>query len=142
MLARDLMTMQELLTAAATDDIRTVAQMLCAHRVASLPVVDDDGRLLGMVTDRDLCCRALAEGRSLKTPIRDVMTAPVHSIDPDASLDEIESLMRQYRVRHLPVLDDDQRLVGFISLSDLARHCAGSRDEHHLVGVLEAVSPF
>ncbi|KKN76801.1 hypothetical protein LCGC14_0366680 [marine sediment metagenome] len=49
--------------------------------------------------------------------------------------------MRQFKVRHLPVVDDENRLQGFISLSDLARHCFSSDDEHELVGILEAVSP-
>ena len=142
MIARDVMTTHELFRAVETDDARSVARMLAEYQVASLPVLDTEGRLRGMVTDRDLCLRILAEGRSFETPIRDVMTLPVQRVMPDTSVEEIESLMRQHRIRHLPVVDHDDRLVGYISLSDLARHCAGSRDEHQLVGVLEAVSPF
>lgn len=142
MLARDVMTTHELFRAVETDDARSVARMLREHNVASLPVLDTDGRLTGMITDRDLALRVLGEGRSFETPIRDVMTTPVRYVSPEASLEEMESFMRQYRIRHLPVADDDMRLVGFISLSDLARNCVGSRHEHQLVGVLEAVSPF
>ena len=142
MLARDLMTMREVFSASETDDAMSVARMLAARNVASLPVVDRDGRLLGIVTDRDLCCRILAEGRSYETPVRDIMSSPVRTVALDSSLEEIESVMRTNRIRHLPVLDDDNRLQGIISLSDLARHCDSVHHERQLVGVLEAVSPF
>ena len=142
MLARDLMTMREVFSASDTDDVMTAARMLTDRNVASLPVVDADGRLLGIVTDRDLCCRILGEGRSYETPVCDVMSSPVRTVQLDSSLEEIEATMRDSRVRHLPVLDEDNRLHGIISLSDLARHCDSAHHERQLVGVLEAVSPF
>lgn len=76
MLARDLMTMREVFSASDSDDAISVARLLAARNVASLPVVDRDGRLLGIVTDRDLACRILAEGRSYETPVRDIMSSP------------------------------------------------------------------
>ncbi|MHC4561797.1 MAG: CBS domain-containing protein [Planctomycetota bacterium] len=142
MLARDLMTCHEVFSTVESDDARSVAQLLAEHNVASLPVLDHQGRLRGIVTDRDLCIRLLAEGRSYETPIGDLMSEPVHSIGPDATVQEVEMTMRRFRVRHLPVVDLDRRLLGFISLSDLARSCGGTQEEHELVGVLEAVSPY
>ncbi|HDZ20833.1 MAG TPA: CBS domain-containing protein [Phycisphaerae bacterium] len=141
MKARDLMTTHRILSIVETDNARSAARLLAEHNVASLPVLDLQGRLRGVVTDRDLCCRLVAEGRSCETLISELMSEPAHSVRPDATLEEIESIMRQFKVRHLPVVDDENRLQGFISLSDLARHCFSSDDEHELVGILEAVSP-
>ena len=137
-----MMRLRDVYSAVETDDARSVARLLAEHNVASLPVVDVNGRLRGVVTDRDLCCRILAEGRSFETPIREVMSTPARSVVPETRLEEVESLMRENRIRHLPVIDEDDRLVGFISLSDLARHCSGAQQEHDLVEVLGAVSPF
>jgi len=141
MKARDIMTSTEVWSSAEDSDARSVARLMAFHNVAAIPILDSHGRLEGIVTDRDLCCRLIAEGRSFDTPVRELMSQPAHSIHPDATLPEIESLMRQYRIRHLPVVDSENRLQGFISLSDLARHCGGTEAEHELVGILEAVSP-
>lgn len=141
MRARDIMTSTEIWSTADSSDARSVARLMAFHNVAAIPIVDSQGRLEGIITDRDLCCRLVAEGRSFETPISDLMTEPARCVHPDADLEEIEQVMRQFRVRHLPVVDDDRRLLGFISLSDLARHCGGTQEEHELVGVLEAVSP-
>jgi CBS domain-containing protein len=141
MQARDLMTRHEVFCALETDDARSVAQKLAEHNIASLPVLDFQGRLRGMVTDRDLCVRVMAKGSSYDTSVSDVMSEPAHSVGPDASLEEIERTMQQFQIRHLPVVDSDEQLLGFISISDLARWCETPQEEHDLVGVLEAISP-
>ena len=140
MKAHDLMAAHEVWACAETSDCRQVAEMMAEHNVGSIPVLDTEGRLEGIVTDRDLCCRVIAKGRSFETPIREIMTPSVHTVSPETSLGEIESLMKQYRIRRLPVVDSDNRLQGFISLGDLARHCHGPLKEHHLAEVLESVS--
>lgn len=140
MKAHDLMAAHEVWACAETSDCRQVAQMMVEHDVGSIPVLDTEGRLEGIVTDRDLCCRLIAEGRSFETPIREIMTPSVHSVSPKTSLGDIESVMKQYKIRRLPVVDSDNRLQGFISLGDLARHCHGLLKEHHLAEVLESVS--
>ena len=141
MKARDIMTSTEVWSSFESSDARSVARLMAFHNVAAIPVRDSPGRLEGIVTDRDLCCRLIAEGRNFETPISELMTRPAHSVSPDADLQEIESTMRQHRIRHLPVVDADNKLQGFISLSDLARHCGGTEAAHELVGVLEAISP-
>lgn len=141
MKARDIMTTSEIWSSVDNSDAQSVARLMAFHNVAAIPIVDSQGKLEGIVTDRDLCCRLVAEGRSFETPISELMTEPARCVHPDADLEEIEETMRQHRIRHLPVVDDDHRLQGFISLSDLARHCGGREAEHELVGVLEAVSP-
>jgi len=140
MKARDVMSAHRVWACAETSNVRNVAEMMADHNVGSIPVLDDEGRLEGIVTDRDLCCHVIAMGRSSTLLVREIMSEPVQTVHPDASLEEIESLMRQYRIRRLPVVDDDMRLQGFISIGDLACHCAGPTEEHELVSVLEKVS--
>ena len=94
----------------------------------------------GIVTDRDLCIKVIAQGYSFETPVREFMSTPAHFVRPDATVQEMESLMRRHKIRRLPVVDEEQRLQGFISISDLARHCETYEDEHDLIEVLESVS--
>ncbi len=138
--ALDVMTAHEVWACAETSDAREVAKMMAEHDVGAIPVLDQDGRLEGIVTDRDLCLKVIAEGWSFDTPIRRLMSEPVFSVHIQTSLTEIESLMREHKIRRLPVVDDDNRLQGFISIGDLARHCHTIGDEHELAGVLGAVS--
>ena len=137
--AREVMTKHEIWACGETSTVREVAKMMDDHNIGSIPVLDPDGRLEGIVTDRDLCCKALAENLSPETPIRRVMSTPVQSVHPDANLQEIELRMRQYKVRRIPVVDDDEKLQGFISTGDLACHCGTIEQEHELVGVLQSV---
>lgn len=134
------MISHEVWACAETADARSVAKLMADHDIGSIPVLDPNGRLEGIVTDRDLCIKVIAQGYSFETPIREFMSSPAHFVHPEATVQEIESLMRRYKVRRLPVVDDKQRLQGFISLSDLARHCESYEDEHDLVEVIETVS--
>ncbi len=139
MKACDLTTTHKVWACPDTDDARHVAIMMRDHNVRSIPILDDDGRLEGIVTERDLVTRMIALGRSFETPIREMMTAPAIAVHPDTPMAEIESIMREHRIRHLPVVDDDRRLMGFVSISDMIRHCHDPKLEHELIGVLEAV---
>lgn len=138
MKACDLTTTHEVWACADMDDARHVAQLMRDRNVKSLPILDNEGRLEGIVTERDLVTRLLAEGRSFETPIRELMSRPVRTIRPETPLAEIESIMRESKIRHLPVVDEDNRLKGFVSISDLVRHCKSPELEHELVSVLEA----
>ena len=138
--AQDLMSPHEVWVCSETDDCRRVAQLIVEHDVGAIPVLDELGRIEGIVTDRDICCRIVAEGRSFETPAREIMTSPVCTCSPYADLKEIEAIMREHKVRRLPVVDANNKLQGFISLGDLARHCHGLWKEHRLAEVLESVS--
>ena len=138
--AREIVSAHEVWACSETSDARDVARMMAEHDIGAIPVLDSHGRLEGIVTDRDLCCKVLAMGRSADTAVREVMSRPVHTCYPDTSLHEVESAMRRYRIRRMPVVNDENRLQGFVSLSDLARHCQTPGEEHELVGVLEMVS--
>ena len=93
----------------------------------AMPVGKDD-RLVGMITDRDIAVRAVAAGKGPDTPVRDVMTAEVKYCYDDEDLDHVAKNMAELRVRRLPVLNRDKRLVGIVSLGDLA--CEPEADEH------------
>jgi CBS domain-containing protein len=138
MKASDLTTAHEVWACIDTDDARHVAMAMRDHNIRSLPVLDADGRLEGIVTERDLVVRLLARGRSFETPVHELMTRPVQTIRMDTPLEEIEAIMRRHRIHHLPVTDEDNHLKGFVSISDLIRHCKGTDLEHDLFSVLEA----
>jgi len=91
----------------------------------SIPVTDG-GKLLGMITDRDIAIRGVAKGHGPETPIRDLMTKEVICARIDDNVDEIATRMSEAQVRRLPVIDDQDQLCGIVSLGDLARE---SRDE-------------
>jgi CBS domain-containing protein len=85
-----------------------------------LPVGERD-RLVGMVTDRDIAIRAVAEGKGPDTAVRDVMSGEVIYCFEDEDLDAVATKMSDRKVRRLPVLNRDKRLVGVVSLGDLAQ---------------------
>ena len=105
--------------------------------VGPLPVCDND-RLVGMVTDRDITVRATAEGDApTDVRVRDIMTPEVIYCFEDALVEDAALLMQEKQVRRLLVLNRDQRLVGIVSLGDLA---VETRDEQLAGNTLEAVS--
>lgn len=138
--AREIMKSDQIWACAEKDDARAVARMMHEHDVGSIPVLDQKGRLEGIITDRDICLRVVAQGRSFETPARAIMTTEVHCVGADTDLNEIEQAMRQYKIRRLPVVDDERKLLGFISFSDLVHHCQGSSAEHELVEVFDEVT--
>jgi CBS domain-containing protein len=90
--------------------------------IGCLAVLDGQGRVVGMVTDRDVCMAAMMEGKALhEIPVSRAMSKEVHCCAPSDSLIAAEEQMRSQQVRRLPVLDGDSRLVGMVSLNDLAR---------------------
>jgi CBS domain-containing protein len=100
--------------------IREAAQMMIDQDIGALPVGEDD-RLVGMITDRDIAVRAVAKGLGPDTKIRDVMSEDVLYCFEDEDLDDAAQNMGDIKVRRLPVLNRDKRLVGIISISDLSR---------------------
>ncbi|CAN7289936.1 CBS domain-containing protein [Pararhizobium sp. LjRoot235] len=88
-----------------------------------LPVGEND-RLVGMITDRDIAIRGIAEGKGPEAKIRDVMSTEVRYCFDDDDVDDVLHTMSALKVRRLPVLNRDKRLVGIISLGDIATHGA------------------
>lgn len=102
-----------------TQSIRDAARMMAEIDAGALPVGQDD-RLVGMITDRDIAVRAVAEGKSPDTPIREIMSREVLYCFDDQELKDIARNMGEMKVRRLPVLNRDKRLIGIVSLGDLA----------------------
>lgn len=101
--------------------IEDAARMMLAIDAGLLPVGDDD-RLLGTITDRDIAVRAVGEGKGPKTEVGEVMTCDVKYCYEDEDTDLVARNMGEQQVRRLPVLDRDKRLVGILSLADIASH--------------------
>jgi CBS domain-containing protein len=101
--------------------IRDAALLMAELDIGVLPVEEND-RLVGMITDRDITVRAIAEGRGPDTPIREVMTREVLYCYDDQTVDEVSQNMADIRVRRLPVVNREKRLVGILSLGDLAQY--------------------
>ena len=123
MKARDIMTENpSCITPESTS--RQAARLMEENDCGSLPVVESDQtkRLVGVVTDRDLALRVLGRGLSPDTPVREVMSGgDVACVRQDDSLDEVEKLMGNRQVRRIPVVDQDNRVIGLIAQADLAR---------------------
>lgn len=119
--ARDLMTTPaEYLN--DEDTLVVAAQALREANVGSMPVRDAGGRLVGVVTDRDLVVRGLAEGKDPSTTaVSDVCTGSVVTVMVDDDADTVASVLGENQIRRVPVLDGEE-LVGIISQADIARH--------------------
>jgi CBS domain-containing protein len=103
------------------DNVRQVAQLMREADTGILPVAEGD-RLIGMLTDRDVAVRLVAEGRDPgQTKVRDVMTADIRYVFEDEDLEHVAENMAEQRVRRLPVMNRQKRLVGVISLGDMAK---------------------
>ena len=106
------------------DTLESAAQLMWSGDCGCLPVCAGNGssRVSGMITDRDICLSALFQGKPLKElRVQSAMSKSVETCRPSDSLAQAEKLMRNARVRRLPVLDEHDSLVGMISLADLAR---------------------
>lgn len=100
--------------------IRDAAVRMRDQDLGALPVAEND-RLIGMVTDRDIVCRAVAADRGGGvTAVREVMSENVYYCFEDDDVERASRIMAEHRVRRLPVLDRDERLVGLVSLADLS----------------------
>jgi CBS domain-containing protein len=107
--------------------IREAAELMAQMDIGALPVQEND-RLVGMITDRDIAVRAVAEGRSPDTKVREVMSNEIKYCFEDQSVEEVTRNMGEQRLRRLPVLSRDKRLVGILALGDLALQ-RSSRDD-------------
>jgi CBS domain-containing protein len=118
---RDAMTDHPLATCSSNDTLNAAARHMWERDCGAVPVLDG-GQLVGIITDRDICMAAYTQGRPLTDiRIQDVMARHVHACHPDETLERAASLMAEARVRRLPVIDRERRLVGIISLADIAR---------------------
>jgi CBS domain-containing protein len=123
MRAQDLMT-NEPACCTPNSTVREAAQLMRDSDCGCVPVVQrqDSMRLVGVVTDRDIACRCVAEGKSPDTPVGDVMTANPQCCHPEDDLAAVEQIMIEAQVRRVPVVDARACCVGMIAQADLALH--------------------
>lgn len=114
--------------------IQDAARMMLDADAGSMPVCDGR-RLLGMVTDRDIAIRAVAEGRGPDTPVAEVMTDDIIYCYEDQDIEEVAQQMSEQQVRRLPVVSRDKDLVGIVSLGDISQSGEGKAAEIALEGV-------
>lgn len=106
---------------AAGDTVREVAAKLAEFRIGAMPVTDG-GKVLGIFSERDLIYGIAREGAAvLERNVSEVMTAPVISVTPETAVLSALSLMTKRRIRHLPVVDANDNLCGFVSIGDLVK---------------------
>ena len=114
---RDVMTPNPT-TVSPNDSIQSAARVMRDEDTGVVPVVDN-GKPVGVITDRDIVVRAVAEDRGMNRPVRDIVTTELVAVHPDMSVEEATELMSEHQVRRLPVIDND-RLVGIVSIGDIA----------------------
>jgi len=128
-----------------TRDVRTVrpdqsardaANFMLQADAGAIPVTEGD-RLIGMITDRDIAVRGVAEGHGPDTPVRELMTNDIVAARMDDETDDVAARMSEAQVRRLPVIDDQERLCGIVSLGDLSQQGETDQAEQALQGVTQ-----
>lgn len=123
-------------TATRDMQLREVAVMMREGDVGSVPVVED-GRLVGILTDRDIVVRTIANGKDAAAPVSDAMTAEIFSVKPDDFVFEAIRIMGDRQVRRIPVVAESGDLAGIISMADIALEM---EDEREIAETLEEIS--
>ncbi len=120
--------------------VSELAKLMCEHDIGAIPIGEND-RLVGMVTDRDIVCNGLAQDKfdARRATARDVMTAEIHCCREDEDLAKAVRHMEELKVRRLPVINKNKRMIGMLSLGDVGQaapvellsECVKSVSAHH-----------
>ena len=132
---REIMT-SNVQTATRGMSLSQVAVMMRDGDMGSIPVVED-GKLVGIVTDRDIVVRSIADGKDANSPVADAMTTEIFSVSPDDFVFEAIRLMGDKQVRRVPVVDQSGALAGIIAMADIALEM---EDEREIAETLEEIS--
>ena len=143
---QELMT-RDVKTCRPEDMLDVPARMMWDHDCGCIPVVDESERVVGMITDRDICMATYTQGMAPPAlRVSNAMSRQVHACRPEDSVGVAEKIMREHRVRRLPVVTENGNLVGILSMNDLAReavreHVPPRRDvsAEGLIGTLAAI---
>ncbi len=132
---RDIMT-SNVKTATRDMSLQDIAEIMREGDMGSVPVVED-GKLVGIVTDRDIVVRSIADGKGASSPVGEAMTSEIFSVKPDDFVFEAIRLMGDKQVRRIPVVDDAGALAGIIAMADVALEM---EDEREIAETLEEIS--
>ena len=133
---RDVMTEQDLITVSATDSLTEAARKMRDEDIGDV-VVQDDGKVCGILTDRDITVRAVAEGMDPNTTAcQRVCSQELTTLSPDDDVDNAVTLMKKKAIRRIPILEDG-KLVGIVSMGDLAVE----RDPNSALAGVSAAAP-
>jgi len=140
MKAKEIMT-EKPCTCSPDDSVQDVARAMRDHDCGAVPI-EDNGKLVGIVTDRDLTVRALAGGLDGDSRVADVISREPATCNADADLSEVERVMSDHQVRRVPIVDADKHCVGIVSQADLARAMFDGKriSEHEVALVIERIS--
>jgi CBS domain-containing protein len=131
----DVMT-RDVQTVRPDQPVQQAASFMLSADAGSIPVIDGE-RLIGMITDRDIAVRGIAKGYGPDTPVRELMTDDVICARDSDDIEDVASKMSEAQVRRLPVIDENQRLCGIVSLGDLSREADDDCASEALEGVSE-----
>jgi CBS domain-containing protein len=116
---RNIMT-SDVFTVSSTQSIQDAAKIMSDNNIGAIPVVDQNGSMVGIITDRDITLRSTAQGEAANTPVSEVMTAQkIVQGTPDMDVHEAVQLMSQQQIRRLPVTENGH-VIGMVALGDLA----------------------
>ena len=124
----------EVETIGADESARQAANFMLRADTGSIPVMDGE-TLIGMITDRDIAVRGVAHGHGPDTPVRELMTDEVICVRQDENVADVAAKMSEAQVRRVPVIDQDDRLCGIVSLGDLSRETESDAASQALEGV-------
>jgi CBS domain-containing protein len=118
------------------------AAIMLEHDYGVLPVVESmAGKLCGVITDRDICMGALTQGLPLENiPVRQCCSRDIHVATLDDDINVVHELMRKFHIRRVPVVNDDQRVVGLVSTDDLSMHACISEDRYNRISLTETLA--
>ena len=141
MRARDIMT-RDPECCRPDQTARDAAQVMRDRDCGCVPIVDDAGAVVGIVTDRDLAVRGIATGKESTTKLNDLMTPSASCCGPDDDLRDVEQKMAELQIRRIPIVDASGRCLGIISQADIARASAtdSAVTEQEIALVVEKIS--
>ena len=136
MKVREIMTSGSLATATLDTTLEEIANMMKAGDLGAVPVLDDDEKLAGIITDRDIVIRAIAEGEDpAECTAEDILSEELHTIEPDADVEDAAELMSRHQIRRLPVVEEEE-VIGILFswryLSKIANGTGGRCPGRHL----------
>lgn len=126
----------------ATDSIQNVAELMRKHEIGAIPVVAScvDRKLVGIVTDRDICVRAVAAGNS-RALVGQIMTRSPVTCGPEESIEDCETKMEEHQVRRIPVLDVQGCCIGIVAQADIALHDSSDHTYRTIAAISQKQAP-